>query len=88
MSTQLDYYATTEDEDEAIDGLLRLSATDTSLIEFPGDNGQLMPIAPKVHETGDMLLDTAEVMTTIENIALEETIDKTTSTVSMQTTFI
>ena len=80
MSAQPDYYATTEDEEDAIDGLLRLSAMDTSLIEFPGDNGQLMPTALKVSETGDMLLDTVEVTAAIENIALEETTEKTTST--------
>ena len=87
MPTQPDYYATTEHKDDAIDSLLRLSATDTSVIEFPGDNGQLMPIAPEVCESGDMLLDTAEVTAAIETIALEETIEKTTSTVSTQTTF-
>ena len=86
-STLLDYYATTEDEDDAIDGLLRLSATDTSLVEFPGDNGQLMPIGANGQDNGDIGIDTAEVTAAIENIALEETVDKTTSTVSTQTTF-
>ena len=85
-----DYYATTEDEDEAIDGLLCLSATDLSQIEFPGDNGQLMPIGKTGNGIDNMCdtgIDTAEVTAAIENIALEETVDKTTSTVSTQTTF-
>ena len=84
-----DYYATTEDEDDAIEGLLQLSAADSPLVDFPHDNGQLMPIGvntPDISPT-DINLETAVVTAAIENIALEETVAKTTSTVSTQTTF-
>ena len=40
-----------------------------------------------IGDTCDTGIDTAEVTAAIENIALEETVDKTASTVSTQTTF-
>ena len=87
--TNPDYYATAKDEDNAIEGLLQLSAVDSPLVDFPGDNSQLMPIGvhtPDVAPT-DINLDMAAVIAAIENIALEETVTKTTSTVSTQTMF-
>ena len=88
-TTNPDYYATTEDEDDAIDALLRLSAADTSLVEFPGDNSQLLTIGASVPDVAptDINIETAAVTTTIENIALQETVTKTTITVSTQTMF-
>ena len=89
VATNLDYYATTEDEDDATDGLLQLSATDNLLVEFPGDNSQLLPIGVYVPDAAptDINIETAAVTAAIENIALEETVTKTTSMVSTQTTF-
>ena len=89
VATNLDYYATTEDEDDAINSLLWLSATDNSLVEIPGDNSQLLPIGANVPDAAptDINIETAAVTAAIENIALEETVTKTTSTVSTQTTF-
>ena len=89
LVTNPDYYATTEDEDDTIDGLLRLSATDNSLVQFPGDNSQLLPIGAYIPDVAptDINIETAAVTAAIENIALEETGTKTTSTVSTQTTF-
>ena len=84
-----DYYATTEDEDDAIEGLLQLSAADSPLVDFPGDNGQLMPIGMNTPNAApmDINLEMAAVTAAIENITLEETVAKTTGTVSTQTTF-
>ena len=84
-----DYYATTEDEDEAIKGLLQLSATDNLRLDFPGDNSQLLPIGARIPDAAptDITLETAAVTAAIENIALQETVSKTTNTVSTQTTF-
>ena len=84
-----DYFATTEYEDDAIEGLLQLSAADSPLVEFPGDDSQLMPIGVHTPDAAptDINLAMAVVTAAIENIALEETVTKTTSTVSTQTTF-
>ena len=84
-----DYYATTEDEDDAVEGFLQLSAIDDPTVEFPGDNGQLLPIGTCIPDAAltNISIDTAAVTAAIENIALEETVSKTTSTVSTQTTF-
>ena len=89
LTANYDYYATTEDEDNAIEGLLQLSTTDNPGAEFPGDNSQLLPIGPCIPDTAstDITLETAAVTAAIENIALEETVSKTTNTVSTQTTF-
>ena len=89
VATNLDYYATTEDEDDTINSLLWLSATDNSLVEIPGDNSQLLPIGANVPDAAptNINIETAAVTAAIENIALEETVTKTTSTVSTQTTF-
>ena len=89
LAVNYDYYATTEDKDNAIEGLLQLSATDNLGADFPGDNSQLLPIGaciPDVVPT-DITLETAAVMAAIENITLEETVSKTTNTVSTQTMF-
>ena len=85
----LDYYTTTEDEDDAIEGLLQLSAADNTGADFPGDNSQLLPIGTRISDTTaiDINLETVAVTAAIENIALEETVSKTTNTVSTQTTF-
>ena len=75
-----DYYATTKDEDNAIEGLLQLSAADNPLVEFLGDNSQLLPIGvytPDATPT-DINIETAAVTAAIENIVLEETVTKTT----------
>ena len=84
-----DYYATTEDEDDAIEGLFQLSAADNTRADFPGDNSQLLPIGTRIPDTTaiDINLETVAVTAAIENIALEETVSKTTNTVSTQTTF-
>ena len=84
-----DYYATTEDEDYAVEGLLQLSATDNPRVDFPGDNSQLLPIGARIPNAApmDINLETAAVTAAIENITLEETVSKTTNTVSTQTTF-
>ena len=84
-----DNYTTTEDEDDAIEGLLQLSAADSPLVDFPGNNSQLMPIGVNTPNTApmDIKLEMAVVTAAIEIIALEETVAKTTSTVSTQTTF-
>ena len=84
-----DYYATTEDEDDTIEDLLQLSAADNPLVEFPGDNSQLLPIGVYTPDAAptDINIETAAVTAAIENIALEETVTKTTSTVSTQTMF-
>ena len=83
------YYATTEDEEDAIEGLLQLSAADNPGAEFPGDNSQLFPIGAHIPDVAptDINIETAAVTAAIENIALEETVSKTTNTVSTQTTF-
>ena len=89
LTVNYDYYATTEDNDDAIEGLLQLSTTDNLGVDFPGDNSQLLPIGaciPDVAPT-DINLETAAVTATIENITLEEMVSKTTNTVSTQTTF-
>ena len=82
-----DYYATTEDKDDAIEGLLQLG--DNPGAEFPGDNSQLLLIAAYIPDAvpTDINIETAVVTTAIETIALEETVSKTISTVSTQTTF-
>ena len=89
LAVNYDYYATREDEDNAIEGLLQLSATDNPGADFPGDNSQLLPIGACIPDAvpTDITLETAAVMAAIENIALEETVSKTTNTVSTQTTF-
>ena len=89
LTVNYDYYATTEDENKAIKGLLQLSATDNLGADFPGDNSQLLPIGAGIPDAVpmDITLETAAVTTAIENIALEETVSKTTNTVSTQTTF-
>ena len=89
LAVNYDYYTTTEDEDNAIEGLLQLSATDNPGADFPGDNSQLLPIGASIPDAAptDITLQTAAVTATIENIALEETVSKTTNTVSTQTTF-
>ena len=46
-----DYYATTEDEDDAVEGLLQLSAADNPGVDFPEDNSQLLPIGTGVPDT-------------------------------------
>ena len=83
------YYATTEDEEDAIEGLLQLSAADNPGAKFPGDNSQLLPIGAHIPDVAptDINIETAAVTAAIENIALEETVSKTTNTVSTQTTF-
>ena len=67
-----DYYGTTEDEDDTIEGLLQLSATDNHGDDFPGDNSQLLPIGVRIPDAAptDITLETAAVTATIENIAL------------------
>ena len=89
LTANYDYYATTEDEDNTIEGLLQLSATGNLGADFPGDNSQLLPIGARIPDAvpTDITLETAAVMAAIENIALEETVSKTTNTVSTQTTF-
>ena len=89
LAVNYDYYATTEDEDNAIECLLQLSATDNPKADFPGDNSQLLPIGTRIPDAAptDITLETAAVTATIENIALEETVSKTTNTVSTQTTY-
>ena len=89
LTANYDYYATMEDEDNAIKGLLQLSATDNLGADFPGYNSQLLPIGAHIPDAvpTDITLETAAVTATIENIALEETVSKTTNTVSTQTTF-
>ena len=89
LTINYDYYATTEDEDNAIKGLLQLSATDNLGADFPGDNSQLLPIGAHIPDAAptDITLETAAVTAAIENIALEETVSKTTNTVSTQMTF-
>ena len=89
LTANYDYYATTEDEDNAIEGLLQLSTTDNLGADFLGDNSQLLPIRARIPDAAptDITLETAAVMAAIENIALEETVSKTTNTVSTQTTF-
>ena len=84
-----DYYTTTEDEDNAVQGLLQLSAADNPGVDFPGDNSQLLPIVAHIPDAAptDINLETAAVTAAIENIALEETVSKTTNTVSTQTMF-
>ena len=84
-----DYYTTTEDEDNAVEGLLQLSAADNPGVDFPRDNSQLLPIGAHIPDAvpTDINLETAAVTAAIENIALEETVSKTTNTVSTQTTF-
>ena len=84
-----DFYATTEDEDDAVEGLLQLSAADNPGVDFPGDNSQLLPIGACIPDAvyTDINLETAAVTAAIENITLEETVSKTTNTVSTQTTF-
>ena len=89
LITNPDYYTTIEDEDGAIEGLLQLIAAENTRPEFPGDNSQLLPIGAHLPDATpvDINLETVAVMAVIENIALEETVTKTTSTVSTQTTF-
>ena len=89
LPVNYDYYATTEDKDNAIEGLLQLSATDNLRADFPGDNSQLLPIGALIPDAVpmDITLETAAVTAAIENIALEETVSKTTNTVSTQMTF-
>ena len=89
LTANYDYYATTEDEDNAIEGLLQLSATDNLGVDFPGDNSQLLPIGARIPDAvpRDITLETAAVTATMENITLEETVSKTTNTVSTQTMF-
>ena len=84
-----DYYATTEDEDDAVEGVLQLSAADNPGVDFPGDNSQLLPIGACIPDAApmDINLETTAVTAAIENIALEETVSKTTNTVSTQTMF-
>ena len=89
LTANYDYYATTEDEDNAIEGLLQLSATDNLGADFPGDNSQLLPIGARIPDAAptDITLETAAVTAAIENVTLEETLSETTNTVSTQTTF-
>ena len=89
LTANYDYYATMEDEDNVIKGLLQLSATDNLRADFPGDNSQLLPIGARIPDTvpTDITVETAAVTAAIENITLEETVNKTTNTVSTQTTF-
>ena len=89
LTVNYDYYATTEDEYNAIEGLLQLSTTDNLRVDFPGDNSQLLPIGAHIPDIAptDITLETAAVTAAIENIALEETVSKTTNTVSTQMTF-
>ena len=86
MNGNDNYYATTEDEEDAIKGLLQLSAADIPGAEFPGDNSQLLLIGAHIPDVAptDINIETAAA---IENIALEETVSKTTNTVSTQTMF-
>ena len=83
------YYATPEDEEDAIKGLLQSSAADNPGVEFPGDNSQLLPIGANIPDVAptDINIETAAVTAANENIALEETVSKTRITVSTQTTF-
>ena len=83
------YYATTEDEEDVIEGLLQLSAADNPGVEFPGDNSQLLLIGAHIPDVAptDINIETAVVTLAIENIALEETVSKTINTVSTQTMF-
>ena len=89
LTVNYDYYATMEDEDDAIEGLLQLSTADNLRVDFPGDNIQLLPIGARIPDAAptDITLETAAVTAAIENIALEEMVSKTTNTVSTQTTF-
>ena len=89
LTANYDYYATTEDKDNAIEGLLQLSTTDNLGADFPGDNSQLLPIGARIPDVAptDITLETAAVTAAIENITLEQTVSKTTNTVSTQTTF-
>ena len=89
MNGNDNYYATTEYEEDAIKGLLQLSAADIPSAEFPGDNSQLLPIGAHIPDVAstDINIETAAVTAAIENIALEETVSKTTNTVSTQTMF-
>ena len=66
-----DYYATTEDKDDAIEGLLQLSAADNPGVDFPGDNSQLLPIGACIPDAAptDINLETTTVTAAIENIA-------------------
>ena len=89
MNGNDNYYTTTEDEEDAIKGLLQLSAADIPGAEFPGDNSQLLLIGAHIPDIAptDINIETAVVTVAIENVALEETVSKTTNTVSTQTTF-
>ena len=71
-----DYYTTTEDEDDAVEGLLQLSAADNPGVDFPGDNSQLLPIGARIPDGAptDINIETAAVTAAIENITLEETV--------------
>ena len=89
MNGNDNYYTTTEDEEDAIKGLLQLSAADIPGAKFPGDNSQLLLIGAHIPDIAptDINIETAVVTAAIENIALEETVSKTTNTVSTQTMF-
>ena len=58
-------------------------------MEFPGDNSQLLPIGAHIPDAAptDINIEMAAITAAMENIALEETVTKTTSTVSTKTTF-
>ena len=66
-----------------------MSAADNIRADFPGDNSQLLPIGARIPDATplDINLETVAVTAAIENIALEETMSKTSNTVSTQTTF-
>ena len=85
LTANYDYYATTEEEDNAIKGLLQLSATDNLGADFPGDNSQLLPIGARILDAvpTDITLETAAVMAAIENIALEEMVSKTVRVIQL-----
>ena len=75
-------YATTEDEDNAIDALLQLSESQVATDIILGDNSTLLPIGANLPDTAPMniSLDTEAVTAAIENIALEETVAQTSLT--------
>ena len=82
-------YATTEDEDNAIDALLQLSESQVATDIILGDNSTLLPIGANLPDTAPMniSLDTEAVTAAIENIALEETVAQTSLTTRTQKTF-
>ena len=82
-------YATTEDEDNAIDALLQLSKSQVADENILSDNSELLPIGANLPDLAPtrIALDTDEVVAAMENITFEETVAKTSVTIGTQTSF-